>query len=79
MELDINADSYRNLSERLQGLHERLFDVAPDIDLSAVRVQCSSELVRIFGLSVQGDALQNYVNKASTTALLIRKPPPNSA
>jgi two-component system cell cycle sensor histidine kinase/response regulator CckA len=32
-------------------------DVAPDIDLSAVRVQCSSELVRIFGLSVQGDAL----------------------
>ena len=37
VELDINASSYRNLTERLQGLHDHLLEIAPDVE----RVACA--------------------------------------
>jgi HD-GYP domain-containing protein (c-di-GMP phosphodiesterase class II) len=37
MELDINASSYQNLTERLQGLHDHLLEIAPDVE----RVACA--------------------------------------
>jgi HD-GYP domain-containing protein (c-di-GMP phosphodiesterase class II) len=37
MELDLNAASYANLTDRLQGIHDRLLEIAPDVE----RVACA--------------------------------------
>ena len=62
MELDINAASYRNLSARLQGLHDQLLEYAPDVE----RIACalydeSDDLLKTFINSTRnGEVLRSH-------------------
>ena len=59
MELDINAASYRNLSARLQSLHDRLLEIEPDIERVACALYDSDE-----------DLLKTFINSTRNGEVL---------
>jgi HD-GYP domain-containing protein (c-di-GMP phosphodiesterase class II) len=72
MELDLNAASYETLSERLRGLHDRLLEVAPEVE----RVACalydpSDDMLKTFINSTRnGEALRSYQYRLSDSESL---------
>jgi HD-GYP domain-containing protein (c-di-GMP phosphodiesterase class II) len=59
VELDINAASYRNLTERLQGLHDRLLEIAPAVE----RVACAL-------YDAEDDLLKTFINSTRNGEVL---------
>lgn len=59
MELDINAASYRTLTERLQGLHDQLLEVAPDVERVACALYAADE-----------DLLKTFINSTRNGEVL---------
>ena len=59
MELDINAASYRNLTERLQGLHDHLLEIAPDVE----RIACAL-------YDAEDDLLKTFINSTRNGEVL---------
>ncbi|MBI1349544.1 MAG: HD domain-containing protein [Actinomycetales bacterium] len=59
MELDLNSESYRSLGERLQGIHDQLLEIAPDVERVACALYDSSDdLLKTFINSTRnGEAL----------------------
>jgi HD-GYP domain-containing protein (c-di-GMP phosphodiesterase class II) len=72
MELDLNFASYSSLGERLQSLHDRLLEVAPEVE----RVACalydpSEDLLKTFINSTRnGEVLRSYQYKLSDSGSL---------
>ncbi len=72
MDLDVNAQSYRHLSERIQGLHDQLLVVAPDVE----RVACAlydpdEDLLKTFLHSTRGgEPLRAYEYRLSDSESL---------
>jgi hypothetical protein len=72
VELDLNAASYANLSERLQGLHDHLLEIAPDVE----RVACAlydpdDDLLKTFINSTRnGEVLRAHQYKLSDSESL---------
>ena len=59
MELDINAGSYRTLTERLQGIHDHLLEIAPEVE----RVACAL-------YDVEDDLLKTFINSTRNGEVL---------
>jgi HD-GYP domain-containing protein (c-di-GMP phosphodiesterase class II) len=72
VELDINAASYRNLSDRLQGLHDQMLEFAPDVE----RIGCalydeSDDLLKTFINSTRnGEVLRSHQYRLSDSESL---------
>ena len=77
MDLDINAESYRSLGERLQGVHDQLLDIAPDVERVACALYDSSDdLLKTFINSTRnGEALaahQYHLKDSESLSYLAR-------
>ncbi len=72
MELDINVVSYRNLSERLQALHDQLLEIAPDVErIACALYDASDDLLKTFINSTRnGEVLRSHQFKLSDSGSL---------
>lgn len=72
MQLDVNAESYTHLGARLQGLHDRLLEIAPDVERVACALYDSEDdLLKTFIHSTRnGEALQSHQYRLSDSESL---------